>query len=76
LRQFDLRTYDCTDMVSKAAEPAGINPIHHIRLTLPPDAKVWSRKQRVWKDPQYRILEFSTPQLMEADLHKLVQFGI
>jgi len=28
-------------MVSKAAELAGINLIHRIRLTLPPEAEVW-----------------------------------
>jgi hypothetical protein len=63
-------------MVSKAAELAGINLIHRIRLTLPPEAEVWGRKQRMWTDPQYRILEFSTPQVLEADLRQLVQFGI
>ena len=74
--QFDLRTNNCTDMVSQAAELAGINLIHRIRLTLPPEAEVWGRKQRIWTDPQYRVLEFSTPQVLEADLRRLVQFGI
>ena len=74
--QFDLRTNNCTDMVSKAAELAGINLIHRIRLTLPPEAEVWGRKQRMWTDPQYQILEFSAPQILETDLRQLVQFGI
>jgi hypothetical protein len=74
--KFDLRTNNCTDMAAKTAELAGINLIHRIRLTLPPEAEVWGRMKRIWTDPQYSILEFSSPQVMEADLRQLVQFGI
>jgi hypothetical protein len=31
---------------------------------------------RAWTDPQYRILEFSSPDVLEADLRQLAQFGI
>jgi hypothetical protein len=31
---------------------------------------------RVWTDPQYRILEFSTPEVLEVDLRQLAQIGI
>ena len=74
--QFDLRTNNCVDMVVEAAALAGINLIHRIRLTLPQEAKFWGRMLRVWTDPQYRILEFSTPEVLEVDLRQLVQIGI
>jgi hypothetical protein len=31
---------------------------------------------RVWTNPEYRILEFSTPGVLEVDLRYLAQFGI
>jgi hypothetical protein len=63
-------------MVIETAALAGINLIHRIRLTLPPEAKVWGRMERVWTDPQYRILEYSTPDVLDADLRQLARLGI
>jgi hypothetical protein len=74
--QFGARTNNCTDMVIETAALAGINLIHRIRLTLPPETKVWGRTRRVWTDPQYRILEYSTPEVLEADLRQLARLGI
>ena len=50
--QFGVRTNNCTDFVTEAAALAGINLIHRIRLTLPPETKVFGRTLRVWTDPQ------------------------
>ena len=74
--QFGVRTNNCTDMVIETAALAGINLIHRIRLTLPPEKKFWGRTQRVWTDPQYRILEYSTPDVLDADLRQLARLGI
>jgi len=74
--QFGVRTNNCTDMVAETAALAGINLIHRIRLTLPPEMKVWGRTRRVWTDPEYRVLEFSTPEVLEVDLRQLAQVGI
>lgn len=74
--QFGVRTDNCTDMVAKVAALAGINLIHRIRLTLPQDTKVWGRTRRVWTDPRFRILEFSTPEVLEVDLRHLAEIGI
>lgn len=74
--QFGVRTHNCTDMVVEAAALAGINLSHRIRLTLPPEAKLWGRTLPVWTDPQYRVLEFSTPEVLEAELRHLAQVGI
>jgi hypothetical protein len=73
---FGLRTSNCADFVMETAALAGINLTHRIRLTLPPEAKFWGRTLRVWTDPQYRILEFGTPEVLEVDLRQLVQIGI
>jgi hypothetical protein len=73
---FGVRTNNCIDMVVETAALAGINLVHRIRLTLPPEAKVWGRTLRVWTDPQYRVLEFSTPEVLEVDLRQLAQVGI
>ena len=74
--QFDLRNNNCTNLVAEAAALAGINLIHRIHLTLPPEAKVLGRMRRIWTDPQYRILEYSTPEVLDADLRQLARLGI
>jgi len=74
--QFGVRTNNCTDMVVETAALAGINLIRRIRLTFPPEVKLWGRTERVWTNPQYRILEFSTPEVLEVDLRQLAQIGI
>jgi hypothetical protein len=74
--QFGVRSNNCTDMVVEAAALAGINLSHRIRLSLPREMKVWGRTRRVWTDPQFRILEFSTPEVLEPDLRQLARMGI
>jgi len=66
--QFGVRSNNCTDLVIETAATRGINLMHRIRLTWPPEAKFLGRTRRVWTDPQYRILEFSSPDVLEADL--------
>ena len=73
---FGLRTGNCTDFVMETAALAGINLTYRIRLTLPPEARFLGRTLRVWTDPQYRILEFGTPEVLEVDLRQLAQMGI
>ncbi len=74
--QFGVRSNNCTDFVAEAAALAGINLIHRIRLTLPPETKVMGKTLRVWTDPQYRILEYGTPEVLDADLRQLTRLGI
>jgi hypothetical protein len=74
--QFGVRSYNCTDLVAETAALAGINLIHRIRLTLPQDTKVMGKKLHVWTDPQYRILEYGTPEVLDADLRQLARLGI
>jgi hypothetical protein len=74
--QFGVRSNNCTDMVVEAAALAGINLIHRIQLILPSETKVWGKQVRVWEDPQYRILDYSTPDVLETDLRQLVRLGI
>ena len=74
--QFGLRSNNCTNLVAEVAALAGINLIHRIRLTLPPETKVLGRMRRVWTDPQYRILEYGTPEVLDADLRQLALLGI
>jgi hypothetical protein len=74
--QFGIRTDNCTDLVIETAALAGINLIHRIRLTLPPETKVLGRMVRVWTDPRYRVLEYGTPEVLDADLRQLARLGI
>ncbi len=74
--QFGVRSNNCTDMVIETAALAGINLIHRIQLTLPPETKVWGQPRRVWTDPKYRILEYGTPDVLDADLRQLARLGI
>ncbi len=74
--QFGVRSHNCTDMVVETTALAGINLIHRIRLFLPTETDVWFRMRRVWTDPQYRILDYSTPDVLETDLRQLTNLGI
>ena len=74
--QFGLRSNNCTDFVTETAALAGINLINRIRLTWPPETRVLGRTRRVWTDSQYRILEYSTPDVLEVDLRQLARSGI
>ncbi len=74
--QFGARSNNCTDMVIETAALAGINLIHRIRLTWPPETKVLGRMRRVWTDPQYRILEYSSCDVLDVDLRQLARSGI
>ena len=74
--QIDVRTSNCVDMVMEAAGLAGINFVHRMRLTWPPETKILGKPVRVWTDPEYRILEFSTPGALEVDLRHLAQLGV
>jgi len=74
--QFGVRSNNCTDMVAEAAALAGINLINRMHLTLPTETKVFSRTVRVWTDPRYRILEYATPEVLDADLRQLARLGI
>ena len=74
--QFGVRSNNCTDLAVETAALAGINLIHRIRLTSPPETKFLGRMVRVWTDPQYRILEFGTPEVLDADLRQLARIGI
>lgn len=71
-----VRTNNCVDMVTEAAELAGIFLIHRVRLSLPPETRIMGKTLRLWTDPQYRILEYSTPDVLEVDLRHLARFGI
>jgi len=74
--QIGVRSNNCVDLVTEAAEVAGINLIHRVRLTLPPETRILGERLPIWKDPQYRILEYSSPDILELDLRHLAQFGI
>ena len=73
---FGLRNNNCTDMVAKTASLAGINLTHRMRLTLPEETTFLGKTLRIWTDPQYRILEFSTPEVLELELRQLARMGI
>ena len=74
--QIGVSTNNCVDMVIEAAELAGIHLIHRVRLTFPPETRILGKALRVWTDPRYRILEYSTPDMLEVDLRHLARFGI
>jgi len=73
--QFDVRTNNCSDMVVETAALAGINLIHRIRLTFPPETKFWVGRC-VFGRTTIPHTEFSTPEVLEMDLRQLARIGI
>jgi hypothetical protein len=43
---------------------------------LPPETKILGTTLRIWTDPQYSVLEYSTPDVLEVDLRNLARFGV
>jgi hypothetical protein len=74
--RFGVVSHNCTDLVVATAALAGINLIHRIRLIMPSETDIWFRMRRVWTDPQYSVLDYSTPDVLEADLRQLTRLGI
>jgi hypothetical protein len=74
--QIGVRSNNCIDFVTEAAEVAGLNLIHRVRLTIPSEIKILWMTWHMWTDPRYRILEYSTGDILEVDLRHLARFGI
>ena len=70
------KTFAHAEQMAKTLALAGINLIHRIRLTLPSKTTFCFMKLRVWTDPHFRVLEYSTPDVLEVDLRHLAQLGI
>lgn len=74
--EIGLQSNNCVDLVTGAAEVAGIGLIHRVRLTLPRDVRILGKTLHAWTDPKYRVMEYSTPDLLEMDLRHVARFGI
>jgi hypothetical protein len=74
--QIGVSSNNCVDLVAEAATLAGIGLMHRIRLTLPSQTRIWGKTLRVWTDPKYQVLEYSTPDVLEVDLRHLARLGI
>lgn len=74
--QFSLSTYNCGELVTEAAALAGINLTSVIRLTFPPRGQVQGHNLLVWTDPQYRVFEIRSMDVLEADLRHLARLSI
>lgn len=75
-KEFSIRFHNCTDFLMEVAALTGVDFIHRIRLTFPPRKRFFGRMLHVWTDPQYNSIEYSTTDVLEADLRHLAQFGI
>lgn len=74
--QFSLSTYNCGELVTKAAALAGINLTSMTRLTFPSKGQVQGHNLLVWTDPRYRVFEIRSMDVLEADLRHLARLGI
>ena len=74
--QFNLSTYNCGDMVTKAAALAGVNLASLIRITFPAQMSIEGHMLRGWTDPRYNAFEFRSIDVLEVDLRHLARLGI
>jgi len=74
--QFSLRDNNCVDMVTDAAALAGINLVHRIRLTLPPEKKILGRTLHAWTDPNTAYWSTARPTFWKRICRQLAQLGI
>jgi len=75
-RRFALLRHACSDFVAGAAELAGVNVTHRIRLRFPAEGTVHGHHIRVWTDPKYSELSIGSPDVLEKSLQRLAEQGI
>jgi len=74
-RRFQLTGQQCSSFVAEIAALAGIDLQHRVTISIPNKVKFDGREVRLWSDPKYSSLTISSPDIIQADLKRLVARG-
>lgn len=74
-KNFSLVDKQCSSFLAKVASMAGLHLEHQVTIEIAPVLHAGSREYRLWTDPQYSKLTFSSPDIIERSLMNAVKEG-
>lgn len=74
-KTFQVTGQQCSSFVAELAALAGVNLQHQVTIPIPREVEYSGKKVRLWSDPKYSSITFSSPDAVEADLKRLVASG-
>jgi hypothetical protein len=74
-RRFQVTGQQCSSFVAELARLAGVDLRHQMTLPVPREVEYGGRTVRLWSDSRYSSITFSSPDVIEADLRRLVASG-
>ena len=73
--RFSLVDNQCSSFVARLAAMSGLSLKHQVTVEIEPQLSVGDQQYRLWNDPRYSKITFSTPDVLEHSLMKAVQKG-
>lgn len=73
--EYRLTNHQCCTFIAEIGSRVGLLLNHQITLDIPQNLYFRGRKIRLWEDPSYSKLTFSSPDRIEKSLMKLVEEG-
>ena len=73
--RFSLVDNQCSSFVARLASMAGLSLKHQVTVKIEPQLRVGNQQYRLWTDPRYSKITFSTPDVLEHSLMKAVAKG-
>lgn len=74
-KKYSLTGRQCTSFVAQVAALAGIHLPTEVTMKIYPTAKISRERVRLWNDPQYASITFSSPDALEQSLIAAVRRG-
>ncbi len=73
--EYSLTRNQCSSFVAQVAALAGIPLKHQVTLPVNREVKIGGMRFRLWSDPKYAEITFSSPDVLEQSLKSLVREG-
>jgi len=73
--RFSLVGNQCSSFTARLASMAGLSLEHEVTVKSEPQIRVGKQQYRLWTDPRYSKITFSTPDVLERSLMEAVERG-
>lgn len=73
--RFSIVGNQCSSFVARVASIAGLHLKHQVIVRVEPQLRVGNQQYRLWTDPRYSKIDFSTPDMIERSLMEAVERG-
>ena len=74
-KSFQLTGRQCSSFLVELAALAGISLKHQVTIPVPREVQVNGQPVRLWTDPRYSSITFSSPDVVQEELKRLVASG-